>query len=267
MSELKQLILPGCYVNIKPICAFVVQAAESAGLNEDAVFHVQLAVDEACSNIIEHAYGGEGKGDIEVICDTRDEQDGHFFVVQIRDQGQPFNPDNVPKIGSNKELDQLQVGGLGLHFMRQTMDRIEFHFHSGYNTVMMFKRLAEERHPLDTSPLWHQPFEHNTWLIDLRGRLDHELTPLMESTLSQFLATGRNRLVIDLSEVSYINSGGLRALVSVWRDALQRGGDVQLSGLGERLKEILGMAGFERIFPFHATPADAALAINARSDD
>jgi len=60
---------PGKYSNLEKISDFVAKNAQSAGLNEQDVYSVQLAVDEACANIIEHGYEGENKGDIECVCE------------------------------------------------------------------------------------------------------------------------------------------------------------------------------------------------------
>jgi serine/threonine-protein kinase RsbW len=144
MGKVNQLTVPGQYDQIGVICDFVAQGAQKAGLDEDAVFHVQLACDEACTNIIEHAYGGENGGDIDVSWRLNNRS----FTVTLKDTGRPFDPDAVdePHIPhSPAELDKLKIGGLGLHFMRRMMDEVLFQFdeESG-NTLIMVKRLSPE---------------------------------------------------------------------------------------------------------------------------
>ena len=53
---------PGRFSSLAKIGRLVRQAAKEAGLNDKSAYDVELAVDEACTNIIEHGYGGEGKG-------------------------------------------------------------------------------------------------------------------------------------------------------------------------------------------------------------
>ena len=100
---------------------------------------MQLAVDEACSNIVEHAYGGEGRGDIECTCRVNDEG----LTVILQDCGRPFDPSLVPEPNASPNLDDETCtgGGLGLYFMRQLMDEVRFEFtpDSG-NVVTMVKR-------------------------------------------------------------------------------------------------------------------------------
>jgi anti-sigma B factor antagonist len=118
-----------------------------------------------------------------------------------------------------------------------------------------------------TPTVWQRPLRDDVWLVGARGRLDHTSVPHLESTLNQLLTTGQVRFVVDLSQVDYINSGGLRTLISTWRTVRQQGGDVHLCGLNQRLNEILEMVGFLKIFQTHRTPADAIAAMTVSWDD
>lgn len=128
---------PGRFDSLAAIGEYVTRAAEAAGLDARSVEGVELAVDEACSNIIEHAYGGEGRGDIEVTYRI----DGDGLTVLLRDYGRPFNPDGVPEPDLQAPLEERDAGGLGLHFMRQLMDQVRFEFTAGSGNVLtMVKR-------------------------------------------------------------------------------------------------------------------------------
>lgn len=147
MGAKQHLTVPGRYDQIRTICDFVAEGAEQAGLDDDAVFGVQLACDEACTNVIEHAYGDENVGEISVSWQVR----GNKFKIIIQDRGQPFDPDLVesPAIPADPhKIEELKIGGLGIHFMRQMMDEINFTFdeHKG-NTLIMVKRLSDNSAP------------------------------------------------------------------------------------------------------------------------
>jgi anti-sigma B factor antagonist len=109
--------------------------------------------------------------------------------------------------------------------------------------------------------VWQKQFtadaSGNTWLVGVRGRLDQSLTPQLDRTLQSVLGTDQSRVVVDLSEVSYINSGGLRCLVAAWRKARQQGGELVLAGLNQRLNEIFAIVGFNKVFQIFPT-ADSA---------
>ena len=139
MGTSQTLTFPGRFESLAAISEFVTNAARSAGLDACAVDAVQLAVDEACSNIIEHAYGGEGHGDIECTCRVND--DG--LTVILRDHGCSFDPSLVPEPNTHPSLDDKTCtgGGLGLYFMRQMLDEVDFDFAPGSgNVVTMVKR-------------------------------------------------------------------------------------------------------------------------------
>ena len=130
-------VFPGRYDSLTGIVDFMTDAAQKAGLDARGVQAVQLAVDEACSNIIEHAYGGEGRGDIACTCCV----DSGVLTMTLADQGAPFDPDSVPNPDLDADLDNRVEGGLGVYIMRELMDEIhhEFNPESG-NLLTMVKR-------------------------------------------------------------------------------------------------------------------------------
>jgi serine/threonine-protein kinase RsbW len=121
---MKTIILSGRYENLAKISEFIRQAAQDAGLDSFAVYSVETAVDEACSNIIEHAYGGEGRGDIECSCSV--EEAG--LVIQLRDHGKPFKPESIHEPDIHAPLKKRPSHGLGIYIMRKWMDDVRFEF-------------------------------------------------------------------------------------------------------------------------------------------
>lgn len=119
---MQTVIFPGRYDCLAQIGEFVVNAAKSAGLNDANVYAVELAVDEACSNIIDHSYGGEGIGDVQ--CSVEITEGG--FTVILHDRGRPFDPESVPTPQLNVPLDELQSRGIGFFLMGKMMDEIHY---------------------------------------------------------------------------------------------------------------------------------------------
>lgn len=131
--------IPAQYDQVAPVCDFIVDAAIEAGFDNDAAFQVQLACDEACTNVIEHAYNGRS-GEIEVGYAVK----AGDFIVTIRDHGRAFDPSAVPKpaLAGDKpvDIDALEVGGLGLHFMRRLMDEVTFTFDQKKGNLLTMKK-------------------------------------------------------------------------------------------------------------------------------
>ncbi len=101
------------------------------------------------------------------------------------------------------------------------------------------------------------------WLISTKGRLDQVLTPVLEESLNQLLADGVYFMLVDMEEITYINSGGLRCLVSAWRKARQQDGNLVLCNLNGRLQEIFAMVGFDKVFNIYPSRAEAEAALLA----
>jgi serine/threonine-protein kinase RsbW len=123
---------PGRFESLVRISEFVSKAAQDAGLDKSAIYAVKLAVDEACSNIIEHGYGGEGLGEIDCTCDITN--DG--LTITIRDWGESFDPSEIGDPITNVPLQDLKPRGLGLFFMRKMMDDVSFEFHPNNGNVL-----------------------------------------------------------------------------------------------------------------------------------
>lgn len=133
------LVVPGRYDQLETLCRFVGAAAETAGLSETDSSRCQLAVDEACTNIIEHGYGGEDKGDIRIACDPNPGE----LTITIEDTAQRFDPSTVPEPNLTGNLDDMRIGGLGVYFMRQVMDAVEFSYENGRNQLVLVKRRSD----------------------------------------------------------------------------------------------------------------------------
>lgn len=102
--------------------AFVGRAAQDAGFDDSETYHVQLAVDEACSNIIEHGCHGRCDQEIEITCSDSAES----FRIMIRDHGQSFDP-NISELPTpSASLEDRPVGGLGIYMMRRLMDELHY---------------------------------------------------------------------------------------------------------------------------------------------
>jgi len=137
MTIKRSLTVPGQFEYLATIADFISDAGRDAGFDQDLIFHVQMAVDEACSNVIEHAYQGQDKGDITLCCDCNGEE----WIIAIYDTGRSFDPSLVPEPNLNANLDDIKTGGLGLYFMRQLMDEVEFSFDQERgNKLLMVKR-------------------------------------------------------------------------------------------------------------------------------
>ena len=145
---MRSIAFPGRFSSLDDIRDFYTQAAKEAELDRKSIYDVQLAVDEAAANIIDHAYEGEGKGEIECSYLA---SPGKLEVI-MRDHGKSFNPKAVKNRDSKAGLNCRKQGGLGLHFMRSLMDSVEFTFNGqGGNVLKMVKTKGEPEEKPESS--------------------------------------------------------------------------------------------------------------------
>lgn len=135
MTERFELTVEAKVEQLARIGEFIVDAMRAFGLNDRKSFEVQLAVDEACANIMHYAYSEAG-GVIELSCERRNDA----VRVIIKDHGKPFDPTAVPPPDLDADVEDRAVGGLGIYFMRRMMDEVSHKFQNGQNVLTMVKR-------------------------------------------------------------------------------------------------------------------------------
>ncbi|MBF0330107.1 MAG: ATP-binding protein [Nitrospirae bacterium] len=95
-----------------------VTVAEISGMPKSVREHVKLAVDEACANVIRHAYRGDSGKNIGI----RYEVSEKGFEVVIDDEGLKAAPEKI----KGRDLSKVKPGGLGTHFIRRAFDIVKF---------------------------------------------------------------------------------------------------------------------------------------------
>jgi anti-sigma regulatory factor (Ser/Thr protein kinase) len=127
---------PGRYECLAEIEEFVYQIIVKVGFSAAQVYEIRLAVDEACTNIIEHGYGGEGLGDITCTCEST----GDSVTIIVKDWGSRFEPDEIPEPDYAVPLEELQSRGTGLYLMRKLMDEVDFKFSDRDGNTLTMKK-------------------------------------------------------------------------------------------------------------------------------
>jgi serine/threonine-protein kinase RsbW len=125
--------------NLVLIREFIQSAANQVGMKPGITEDIILAVDEACTNIIKHAYKSYPDGEILLRLKYSD----HKLTITIVDYGKSFHPENVPDPDLQKYYRQHRVGGLGMYLMKTLMDEVKYSSVPGkYNEVYLTKYLS-----------------------------------------------------------------------------------------------------------------------------
>jgi serine/threonine-protein kinase RsbW len=115
---------------------FVGEQARAAGFDEKAVYSVQLAADEAASNIIEHAYEGNQDAIFRLRCNFSKGQ----LIMTFLDQGRSFDFSNVATPDITADLSKRKIGGLGIFLMHKLMDEVVYKVTDSGNYLTLIKR-------------------------------------------------------------------------------------------------------------------------------
>jgi serine/threonine-protein kinase RsbW len=124
--------------NLSKIREFIADSAKDVGFTSEEIENIILAVDEACTNIIKHAYKSFPDGEIQI----RISYVNGKLTIEIIDYGNSFDPEQVPEPDLQKYYNLHKVGGLGMYLMKELMDDVEYTSVPGkYNQVLLSKSL------------------------------------------------------------------------------------------------------------------------------
>jgi anti-sigma regulatory factor (Ser/Thr protein kinase) len=125
------------FEHLDEIREFVGAIARDGGFSDKDVYNIQLATDEAASNIIEHAYEKVSNGILELSCGVRDNQ----ITIVLTDRGESFDPSEIPLPDLKADLSNRKIGGLGIFLMRKLMDEVHYEAKSDQSNILtMTKR-------------------------------------------------------------------------------------------------------------------------------
>jgi len=145
-----ELKTPSHTENLEIIRHFVTSVARREGLSEEEIQDIELAVDEASSNVMKHAYGGQTDKEIHVAVRI----DCQEFTVVITDQGRGFNPKSVKLPKMPEYFAKLRVGGLGIFLLKRLMDKVEYRRRPGSkNQVKMVKYVLRSNRGQGSRPI------------------------------------------------------------------------------------------------------------------
>lgn len=130
------LTFPASFDHLDEIREYVGEKARAAGFSDKDVYSIQLAADEAASNIIEHAYAGYSNASFELNCEFSNNQ----LVITLLDHGKTFDPSSVPQPDVKADLSDRKIGGLGIYLMRKLMDEVRYEITDAGNLLTLVKR-------------------------------------------------------------------------------------------------------------------------------
>jgi serine/threonine-protein kinase RsbW len=121
--------------NLPVIMDFVNEKLMKFRADSATISRVQLAVDEASTNIIKYAYG-EKEGLLKLIVELNDDE----LIITLINWGKPFDPSSIPPPDLNVTLEDRKIGGLGMYLIRKLMDEVSYSFDTVKGNRLILKK-------------------------------------------------------------------------------------------------------------------------------
>ncbi len=116
---------------------FVAEHAQNVGLTEKDISEIRLAVDEAYTNIIKHAYKNSPSKPVKIEIGV----DSKKLWISIMDEGESFKPDEYKAPDILKRIKNKQRGGMGVFLIQKLMDQVQYNRKGKMNEIRMVKNL------------------------------------------------------------------------------------------------------------------------------
>jgi len=120
--------VPQMMASIEDICT-------EEGIDEMTILGINLALEEAVVNVVNYAYPEGTVGDIEMEVNA----DAKAITFILRDHGKPFDPTAAKEVDITLSAEERQIGGLGIHLIRNYMDEVKYDYCDGQNVLTLVK--------------------------------------------------------------------------------------------------------------------------------
>jgi len=138
LGKSKSFILRNDLSEIPNLANNVREFGERNKLSDKIISDLTLALEERVVNIISYAYQDSVGHDITIDISLKDKE----LTLEVKDDGQPFNPLEVPEPDIEKPLHERKVGGLGIFLINTLMDEVEYRREEGLNILVMKKKIG-----------------------------------------------------------------------------------------------------------------------------
>ncbi len=141
----RTILLTNKLSEVTKLRQFMEGAGKEFGIPDDVQLSLNLAVEEAVVNVINYAYPDDTTGEIELSVTSAPAPDSSDSAKAIRftlkDKGKPFNPTAQAEADTISGLEERQIGGLGIHLIRNIMDQMEYRREADSNVLIMTKNI------------------------------------------------------------------------------------------------------------------------------
>ena len=139
MQGFRKVIVPSRLEEIRTIEIVLAEFADEQELPPEALFQIQLSLEEIFTNVVSYAHDDNQEHDVEIVLS----KDGKAVTVEIIDDGLPFDPlKDAPELDVDSSLEDRGIGGAGIRLVRQMMSDLNYKRDNARNHLVMVKKLS-----------------------------------------------------------------------------------------------------------------------------
>lgn len=240
----KEIIINNQPDEITRIAQFIDELGMSLQLPPSITMSVNLAIEEAISNIIHHGYPANKEGEITLLTSVAP----GILTARIIDNGISFDPTERNTDADNTiSLDQQLTQGLGLFLIRRTMDKVEYHSTESQNELTLIKKIDMDFKPEASLKTNICKIEEVT-ILTIEGRLDTANSNDFNVVISPLLSMPTPNIIINVEGLLYISSSGLRSLITLQKCVRQHQGVLVIEAMRPEILKIFDMTGCSSLF-------------------
>lgn len=230
------------YLQLNQIRDFVKNVCVQAkGCTEKLIVEMQLIVNEAFANIVEHAY--KKNNEEEVLIRANFEDEGIFF--ELSDRGRSFDPRLIeePSFTGDKE------NGFGWHIIKKLADEISYvakPSETNWNHLRIYKKIQKKENSMD---IYHDT-KDEVLIITLGSEsLDAKDAQDFKQKVINLINNSENKkIVFDLRNLKFIDSSGLGSFLAILRVLNAKGGDLKLVNMNQNVRTMFELVSMHKIF-------------------
>lgn len=241
----KEITIDNQFDEVTRISQFIEELGMSLHLPSSITMSINLAIEEAISNIIRHGYPDKRESEITLITSVSP----GLLTARIIDDGISFDPTygNNAEADSSLSLEQRLIQGLGLFLIRRTMDEVQYHSTDNHNELILTKKIDMDFKPEATLKTNLCKIEEVT-ILTVEGRLDTANATEFNAILQPLLSLSSPTIIVNCEGLLYISSSGLRSLITLQKSVKQHEGELILEALRPEIRKIFDMTGCSGLF-------------------
>jgi serine/threonine-protein kinase RsbW len=250
MAEPETIVFANDLAELERLGRVVEEFGRRQRLSPTRLFDLQLAVNEVFTNVV--SYGFDDGRPHEIVVRLMTAADA--VVIELEDDGRPFDPSTAPAPRLDVPIEERQPGGLGLYLAKRVTDAMDYRREGDRNIVRLQKNLgqalaiAEARHG-------------GVLVLRLQGRLDAHAAGTLAARLAAAIDAGERRIVVEGERLVYVDSAGLQTLLVAAKRLRPLAGRFVLAALQEPVRRIVDIAGLGAIFRIYGSESEAVTAL------